>query len=134
MFERRSDLVRLLTVADAERIVAAADRLAMTQPALSRTVARLEREFGARLFERLPTGVRLTRHGTAIAGHARRILREIEDGEATVAAALAGRTGRFRITAAPVWMQAVVAPAVRAFHAAYADVELKLRPASCRSN
>lgn len=33
MFERRSDLVRLPAVADAERIVTAADRLAMTQPA-----------------------------------------------------------------------------------------------------
>ena len=132
MFERRRDLVRFLTVADAERIVAAADQLAITQPALSRTVAQLEREFGARLFERLPTGVRLTRVGAVVAGHARRILREIEDGEATVAAALAGRSGRVSITAAPVWLQAVVAPAVHAFHAAFPEVELKLRTATWR--
>ena len=132
MFERRRDLVRFLAVADAERIIAAADRLAITQPALSRTVARLEEEFGAQLFERIPTGVRLTRHGRVVAGHARRILREIEHGEATVAAALAGRTGRFRITAAPIWMQAVVAPAVQAFHAAFPEVELRLRTAAWR--
>ena len=132
MFERRSDLVRLLAVADAERIVAAADRLAMTQPALSRVVARLEREFGGSLFERLPAGVRPTPLGNLVVGHARRILREIGDGEEAVAAALAGRTGRFRVTVAPVWMEAVVTPAVQAFHAAFPDVELRLRTAAWR--
>lgn len=132
MFERRSDLVRLLAVADAERIVAAADRLAITQPALSRVLARLEKEFGGRLFERIPDGVRPTRLGVLVVGHARRIVRDIEDGEEAVAAEHAGRTGRFRVTAAPVWMQAVVTPAVRAFHAAFPEVELKLRTATWR--
>ena len=132
MFERRSDLVRLLAVADAERIVAAADRLAMTQPALSRIVARLEREFGGSLFERIPAGVRPTRLGALVVERARRILREIEEGEDMVVAALAGRTGRFRVTAAPLWMQAVVAPAVQAFHAAFPAIELRLRTAAWR--
>ncbi len=132
MFERRSDLVRILAVAEAERIVTAADRLAMTQPALSRIVARLEREFGGSLFERIPAGVRPTRLGALVVEHARRIVRDIEDGEEAVAAALAGRTGRFRVTAAPLWMQAVVAPAVKAFHAAFPEIELRLRTAAWR--
>ena len=132
MFERRSDLVRLLAVADAERIVTAADRLAMTQPALSRVVARLEREFGGSLFERIPAGVRPTRLGALVVGHARRIVRDIEEGEEAVTAALAGRAGRFRVTAAPLWMQAVVAPAVQAFHAAFPEIELRLRTAAWR--
>ena len=132
MFERRSDLVRLLAVADAERIVTAADRLAMTQPALSRILARLEREFGGRLFERIPAGVRPTPLGVLVVGHARRILREIGHGEEAVAATHAGRTGRFRVTAPPLWMQAVVAPAVQAFHAAFPEVELGLRTAAWR--
>ena len=67
-----------------------------------------------------------------VAERARRILREIEDGEETVVAALAGRTGSFRITAAPVWMQAVLVPAVAAFHAAFPEIELKLRTAAWR--
>ena len=132
MFERRSDLVKFLAVVEAERIVTAADRLAMTQPALTRVVARLEKEYEGRLFERIPTGVRLTKLGAVVADRARRILREIEDGEETVVAALAGRTGSFRITAAPVWMQAVLVPAVAAFHAAFPEIELKLRTAGWR--
>ena len=53
MFDRRSDLVKLIAVADAGGILAAAERLAITQPALGRVIARLELRFGGRLFERL---------------------------------------------------------------------------------
>ena len=64
MFETRSELQQLLAVAEEGRIVAAAERLAMTQPALTRTVAKLEHRAGGALFERLPSGVRLTALGT----------------------------------------------------------------------
>ena len=40
------------------------------------------------------------------------------------------RAGRFRVTVAPLWAQAVVAPAVQAFHAVFPEVELKLRTAA----
>ena len=40
MFEKRNDLVRFLAVAEAGRIGLAAERLTMTQPALTRVVAR----------------------------------------------------------------------------------------------
>ncbi len=132
MFERRSDLVRLLAVADARRIVTAADRLAMTQPALSRVIARLEREFGGKLFERVPSGVRPTRLGAVAVERARRILRETDEGEAAVAAELAGHAGRYRVSAAPVWLRAVLVPAMAEFHAAFPEVELTLRTASWR--
>ena len=59
----------------------AADRLEMTQPALTRVIARLEREFDGRLFERLPKGVRLTSLGATAAEVGRRILSEIEAAE-----------------------------------------------------
>ena len=71
MFEKRSDLIKFLTVVEAGKILAAADRLAITQPALSRVIAKLEDRFGGRLFERIPTGVRLTVLGTMVAGFAR---------------------------------------------------------------
>lgn len=70
MFETRNEL-KLVAVAEAGRIVAAAERLSMTQPALTRAVARLERRAGARLFERLPSGVRLTALGAVALERAR---------------------------------------------------------------
>ena len=103
MFERRKDLVQFLAVVDAGKIVSEADRLAITQPALSRAIARLEKRAGGRLFERMPEGVRLTGLGAMAADRARRILRELDDAGEAVDAAVAGRAGRFRISAGPVW-------------------------------
>ena len=127
MFERRSDLVKFIAVAEAGGILAAAGRLAITQPALSRAIARLEDRFGGQLFERLPTGVRLTPLGDTAARLARHVLREIEAAEEKFHAAVSGRTGCVRITADPIWMQAVVGPAIAGFHETCPEIELKLR-------
>ena len=73
--------MKFLAVAEAGKIGAAAERLAIAQPALTRTIARLEARFGARLFERLPTGVRLTALGETAVELARGLLREIDAAE-----------------------------------------------------
>ena len=81
MFRRRSELEKFLAVAEAGKIVTAADRLAIGQPALTRAIAALESRFGAPLFECLPTGVRPTALGVVAAEQARRLLRAYEEAE-----------------------------------------------------
>ena len=115
MFETRSELVRLIAVAETGRIGGAAERLAIAQPALSRAIARLEARFGGRLFERIPTGVRPTPLGATAVERARGLLREFRAAEEEIGAAVSGRAGTFRVTATPVWMRAVLAPAAAAF-------------------
>lgn len=56
----------------------AADRLAIVQSALSRRIGDLEAQLGGKLFEREPTGVRLTVAGEALLEDASRILREVD--------------------------------------------------------
>ena len=51
MFERRTDLLRLLAVAETGTIGAAAERSNVTQPTLTRDIARLEQRFGGLLFD-----------------------------------------------------------------------------------
>ena len=126
MFEKRRDLIKFLTVTESGSILSAADRLGITQPALSRVVARLERQFGGRLFERMPTGVRLTPLGVVVADLARHILFEIEAAEERINATLAGRTGSLRITAGPMWMQAVLPAAIARFRETCPGMELTL--------
>ncbi len=53
---------------------AAAESLDFTQPAVSRQIATLETEAGARLVERSARGVRLTQAGELLVGHADAIL------------------------------------------------------------
>ena len=130
MFETRSELEQLLAVADEGRIVAAAERLSMTQPALTRAVAKLERRAGGALFERLPTGVRLTALGTVAVGRARRLARELADTDEHIGEAVAGRGARLQVSAAPLWMRAVVAPAALRFQTECPGVGLTLRSAA----
>lgn len=69
-----------LAVADEGSFTRAAARLHVAQQALSATVRRLERELGARLFERTTRAVKLTPAGEAMLDAARRALGELEQG------------------------------------------------------
>ena len=51
MFDRRDYMVKLIAVAEAGKFVAAAEALNIAQPALTRTIAKLEGQFGGRLFD-----------------------------------------------------------------------------------
>jgi DNA-binding transcriptional LysR family regulator len=53
----------------------AAESLLISQPALTRQIHALEREIGARLFERVPAGVQSTTAGKALYAHAVQLLR-----------------------------------------------------------
>ena len=130
MFETRSDVVRFLAVVRAGSIRRAAERLCMTQPPLTRIIARLEHRFGGRLFDRLPHGVRVTALGVAVADQARRILREFDTAKELTDTVRSGRTGVFRITADSVWSEAVIAPTFPRFQVDFPGIELRLETAS----
>ena len=71
----------LEAVARAGTFTGAAQKLFLTQSAVSHAVAELERQAGAPLFDRMPRGVRLTPCGTLLLEEARGILaacRELE--------------------------------------------------------
>ena len=57
----------------------AADVLAISQPALSRSIARLEEFYGVALFERDGRGIRITRPGRALLRRVERVIAELED-------------------------------------------------------
>ncbi|MDT7674633.1 MAG: hypothetical protein QOD82_2535 [Pseudonocardiales bacterium] len=65
-----------LAVYETRSVNAAARRLFVAGSAVSRQIARLEREAGAPLFDRLPTGVTPTDAGHAFAGFARRAIQD----------------------------------------------------------
>jgi DNA-binding transcriptional LysR family regulator len=76
------DLLQLryfLAVARREHVTRAAEELHIGQPALSRTLARLERELGVALFDRDGRRLRLNRFGHAFLIRVDRALGELED-------------------------------------------------------
>src|ERR1700691_5629275 len=60
-------------VAEEKSISRGAERLLVSQPAVSKQVRLLEQSVAATLLERTPRGVRLTEAGAILAGYARRI-------------------------------------------------------------
>ncbi|VVJ22080.1 Uncharacterised protein [Amycolatopsis camponoti] len=82
-----------VTVADELHFGRAADRLHIAQPAVSRQIARLERELGERLFDRSPRRVRLTAAGHRVLTAAREALAAAD----RVRSAAAGPAGVMRI-------------------------------------
>jgi DNA-binding transcriptional LysR family regulator len=68
------DLRYFVAVAEELHFTRAAERLYLSQPALSKQIRMLERQIGAELFERDRQGVALTPVGVALLPHARRVL------------------------------------------------------------
>src|SRR5215216_6005947 len=76
----------------------AAERLFISQPALSQQIRSLEGELGLKLLERNRRGVRLTPEGEAFLADARAVVQQA-DRATDVARALAeGATGRLRLS------------------------------------
>ncbi len=62
------------TVAEERHLTRAAERLHVSQPAVSGQIKALEQEFDIRLFERAASGMGLTVAGRELLGHAQRVL------------------------------------------------------------
>ncbi len=77
----------------------AADALNVTQPALSRTIRRLEEQAGAPLFERHSKGMQLTDVGRALQPHALLLQRESEHASENIKAMLGLAKGTIRVGA-----------------------------------
>lgn len=67
-------LRHVIAVAETGQLTRAAARLHIAQPALSQSIARVERAIGSPLFDRHPHGVTLTPAGQAFIEHARRAI------------------------------------------------------------
>lgn len=116
----------LVEVAEQQSFSAAAHALTMTQPAVSRQIAGLERRLGVPLFRRLPRGVRATSAGLAAVEQAREVLARLRDLESRVAAfgGLAG--GELRMSAFASANTTLVPAAISRFRAQHPDVTLRL--------
>ena len=79
----------------------AAHTLAMTQPAVSQHINALERELGARLVDRTPTGATLTPEGAVTLRHALRVLQTVEETRREIDRLRSGRHDPVRIAAFP---------------------------------
>ena len=113
------DTIRtFVAAADAGQFQEAAAELAVTQQAVSKRIAALERSLGVRLFTRTPRGAELTIDGQAFLPHARELLRVAERAVASV------RTGRRPLRVDVIASRSAQSGLMRGFHRAHPDIEL----------
>jgi DNA-binding transcriptional LysR family regulator len=95
-------------VADAGNVSRAARRLHVTQPALSRQIQDLERDFACRLFDRIGRRIVLTKDGDELLERTRRLLADADALRERARALAGGETGVLRIGAAPQFIEAAL--------------------------
>ena len=105
------DLRVLMSVVDEGSMAKAAERLATSQPAVSRTIADLEHSLSVRLLDRGPRGVVPTPYGRALIKRSVTVFDELRQGVKDLEFLADPTAGEVRI-AAPMIMAAGLVPAV----------------------
>jgi DNA-binding transcriptional LysR family regulator len=113
-------------VVDAGGFAAAARRLRLSPPAVTRAVAALESRLGVRLLNRTTRRVSLTEPGARFLETARRLLAELDAAEKSAAGAAAEPMGELFLTAPVTFGRLHVTPVVGDFLAAHPGVTARL--------
>ncbi len=74
----------LLAIAEERHMGRAADRLHLSQPALSQQLRKLEQEVGSALFERHTRGMRLTPEGEVLVRYANQVVQKVREARAEI--------------------------------------------------
>jgi DNA-binding transcriptional LysR family regulator len=106
------DLRYVLALARSATIAEASRRLSVDEATVARRIARIERQLGARLFDRAQGRLSPTEAGKAAAKRAERVEQEVEGLIAGAAGADHVAVGRVRITAVPVIVNRLLLPAL----------------------
>lgn len=107
-----------VAAADAGQFQEAAADLSITQQAVSKRIAVLEKDLAVRLFTRTARGAQLTIDGQAFLPHARELLRLAERAVASV------RTGRRPLRVDVIASRVAASGLMRGFHRAHPEIDL----------
>ncbi len=106
-----------LNIAERGNFTRAAETLMISQPALSRSIQKLEEELGQPVFERKTRSVSLTDAGKLLQSRAQQVLTILEDTKAEITDD--GQSGRIRVGAIPTIAPYFLPEVLQRFSAAY---------------
>jgi DNA-binding transcriptional LysR family regulator len=119
-------LSAFIAVADCASFSRAAERLHLSQPAISKRIAALEDALGNRLFDRIGRRIDLTDAGRTLLPHARRVLSEMEDGRRALSHLTGTVSGRLSIGTSHHIGLHRLPDVLRAYTQAHPDVDLDI--------
>ena len=115
------------TAAECGSISKAAEKLYITQPAVSQAIKQLEKSLDCRLFHRTGRGVTLTEGGKILYDHVASALGLIKSGEEKVTKWRNLQSGMLRIGAGDTITSRFLLPYVENFHKAHPDISIKVK-------
>ncbi|WP_416413611.1 LysR family transcriptional regulator [Pantoea sp. App145] len=124
--QRLKDIVPFVASVESGSFTAAAERLHLTGSAISKSVTRLEMRLGSRLLERTTRSLKLTDAGSAYYQTCIRIMEELAEAEAVLAAQRSIPSGRLRLAVPNTYGRLAVMPQLLPFCLQHQELELSL--------
>jgi DNA-binding transcriptional LysR family regulator len=115
-----------ISVVEGGSFIRAAEALGITQPAVSRAIARLESRIGVRLLDRTTRSVTLTAEGRHLYAETSPLLSGIADAITLASGSSSTVRGRLRVNMDPLFSSLVLAPHLGRFLTRYPEVSLEL--------
>ncbi|WP_024903504.1 LysR family transcriptional regulator [Robbsia andropogonis] len=122
--DRMAAMETYISVVEAGSFSAAAKRLKMGQPAVSKSVAQLEERLGVRLLLRSTRGLTATDAGQRFYEHAKRALEEVEAAEQVVRDSSTSLAGVLRVGMAVTFARLHILPSLKVFMARHPDLQI----------
>lgn len=111
-------------VASYKSITIAAEKLSISQPAVSQAVKHLEKDLSCTLFVRTPKGVRMTKEGDMLFSYVQRGYETILSGEKKLLEMLNLEKGEICIGASDMTLQFYLLPYLEQFHEKYPKIRV----------
>jgi DNA-binding transcriptional LysR family regulator len=125
--DRIDAMQAFVAVADLKGFAAAARKLDLSPPAVTRLIAALEQHLGVRLLQRTTRSVTLTDAGRRYLERVRRILADLEEAERAAEGERTRPSGRLVVSAPVGFGRLHVSPLMSAYLKRYPDVSAELR-------
>ena len=124
--DRLAAMEIFVSVVESGSFSAAARRLSLGQPAVSKSVAQLEARLGARLVLRSSRGLSTTDAGQRFYEHAKRAIEEADEADQAARDSSASLSGRLRVSAAVTFARLHVMPALHVFLDQHPDLRIEV--------
>lgn len=105
----------------------AAEQLAITSTALNRQILAMEEELGVPIFDRLPTGVRLSTAGELLVHHARKQISDLARVKSQISDLAGERRGHVSIVCGQAMMIAFIPEMIQQYRAKHPGVSFEVR-------
>lgn len=120
------NMLAFLRVAESATFAEAAEKLHLTQPALSSAIKKMEEQLGGKLFSRSTRRVQLTPEGQTLLPSARRLVDEWDETFEEMQNLFAVRQGKLTVAAMPSFAEARLPALLTRFHHQYPNIRLRI--------